>query len=245
MQARFVYTVDFESKLESALSKERLDTYREILPPNTSFIELIGLYNANTAISEALMGSIQIMEISVRNSIHRKLAKDYGVEWYIGNKIGLDKAGNQLVQRLKNRYQSVPKFASSEALSQKIISELTLGFWTNLFRRQYEDPLWRKTLRSAFPHVGGPLTRGQVYQYLDKIRRLRNRISHHEQILRYDLNIYYNNIIDMVSWVSPVMAIWLSHHNRFYEVLDQYRDALSLVVHAPKSGTTTGGDSSC
>jgi hypothetical protein len=229
MQPRFVYTVDFEGKLESALSKERLDTYREILPAGASFIDVIGVYNANTAVSEALMSSIQIMEISVRNSIHRQLAKAYGLDWYVGNRIGLDRDGARLVARLCQRYQDVPRFNTAEALAQKIVSELTLGFWSNLFKRQYEDPLWRKTLRFAFPHVGGALTRGQVYEILDKIRRLRNRISHHEQILRYDLNVYYNNIIDLFSWVNPVTAIWLSHHNRFYDVVDQYQEALSKI----------------
>ena len=230
MQARFVYTVDFESKLETALSKERLDTYRELLPAGATFIDVIGIYNANTAISEALIGSIQIMEISVRNSIHRQIARTYGIDWYVGNKLNLDNDGNRLVNRLYNRYQNIGRFNTPETLSQKIVSELTLGFWTNLFKRQYEDPLWRKTLRFAFPHVGGPLTRGQVHQTLDKLRRLRNRISHHEQILKYDLNVYYNSIIDLVSWVSPVTAIWLSHHNRFYDVMDQYNETLAIVA---------------
>ncbi|HEV2189928.1 MAG TPA: hypothetical protein VGR70_22155 [Stellaceae bacterium] len=197
--------------METALSKERLDTYRELLPAGATFIDVIGIYNANTAISEALIGSIQIMEISVRNSIHRQIARTYGIDWYVGNKLNLDND-------------------TPETLSQKIVSELTLGFWTNLFKRQYEDPLWRKTLRFAFPHVGGPLTRGQVHQTLDKLRRLRNRISHHEQILKYDLNVYYNSIIDLVSWVSPVTAIWLSHHNRFYDVMDQYNETLAIVA---------------
>jgi hypothetical protein len=93
MQPRFVYTVDFEGKLESALSKERLDTYREILPDGTSFIDVISIYNANTAVSEALMGSIQIMEISVRNSIHRQIAKAYGPEWYIEKCVRIGPAG--------------------------------------------------------------------------------------------------------------------------------------------------------
>lgn len=163
MQARFVYTIDFERKLEQALSKERLDTYREILPASATFIDLIGVYNANTAVSEALIGSIQIMEISIRNSIHWQLIKTYGKDWYVGNKLGLDNDGRRLVARLENRYKTVAKFDTPEALSIKIVSELTLGFWTNLFKRQYEDPLWRKTLRFAFPHVGGALTRGQVF----------------------------------------------------------------------------------
>ncbi len=188
MQPRFVYTVDFEGKLESALSRERLDTYREILPAGASFIDVIGVYNANTAISEALMGSTQIMEISVRNSLHRQISRAYGSQWYNENRLGLDRDGARLVIRLRDRYQNVARFNTPESLSQKIVSELTLGFWTNLFKRQYEDPLWRKTLRFAFPHVGGALTRGQVYEILNKIRRLRNRISHHEQIIRYDLN---------------------------------------------------------
>jgi len=226
MQARFVYTPDFEGKIETALSKERLDTYRELLSDGTKFIDIISVYNANTAISEALVGSTQIMEISVRNSIHRQIQKSYGSEWYIGNTLKLDNNGKRHVERLTKKYKNVQKFNTPNTLSTKIISELTLGFWSHLFMRRYEDPLWRKTLRFAFPHVGGALTRGQVYQLLDKFRRLRNRISHHEQILKYDLDVYYNNIIDLVSWVSPVTAIWLSHHNRFYEVRDQYKSLL-------------------
>jgi hypothetical protein len=109
------------------------------------------------------------------------------------------------------------------------VSELSLGFWSSLFKRQYEDPLWRKTLGAAFPHVGGSLTRGQVFQRLDKIRLLRNRIGHHEQIIKYNLNDYYNEIIELVSWVCPITAIWLSHHNRFYEVIHEYQDPLSVV----------------
>ena len=144
MQPRFVYTVDFEGKLEAALSKERLDTYREILPTGASFIDIIGVYNANTAVSEALIGSIQIMEISVRNSIHRQITKAYGSEWYLDNKLQLDREGARLIARLCSRYQNVPRFNNSESLSQKIVSELALGFWTNLFKRQYEDPLWRR-----------------------------------------------------------------------------------------------------
>src|SRR5712691_11784559 len=103
MQVRFVYTVDFESKLELALSKERLDTYREILPDNATFIDLISVYNTNTAVSEALIGSIQIMEISVRNSIHRQLTITYGADWYIANKLGLDRTGDNIVVRLCKR----------------------------------------------------------------------------------------------------------------------------------------------
>jgi len=229
MQGRFVYTPDFERRLENALSSERLGAYREILAPDAPFIDVISVYNANTAASEALMGPIQIMEISVRNSIHREISSRYGADWYDGNKIGLDPSGNRAVTRLVRHYAASPRLATPASLATKIVSELTLGFWTNLFQRQYEDPLWRKCLRQAFPYVGGALTRGDVYQALDKVRRLRNRISHHEQIVRYDLKLYYNSIIDLVSWVSPVTAIWLSHHNRFYDVMDTYKDILSLV----------------
>jgi hypothetical protein len=233
MQGRFVYTLDFERKIELALSRERLDTYREILPAGATFVDLIQVYNANTAISEASMGPIQVVEITTRNSIHKHIANKYGDDWYQGNKLGLDPDGDRAIKRLIRHYSGSPRYNTPRTLAIKIVSELTLGFWTNLFRRQYEDPLWRKCLRFAFPHVGGALTRGDVYQVLDKIRRLRNRIGHHEQILHYDLNTHYNSIIDLLSWVIPVTAIWLSHHNRFYEVMEQNTQALSLVVRNP------------
>jgi hypothetical protein len=155
MQGRFVYTPDFERRLEDALSSERLGAYREILAPDAPFIDVISIYNANTAVSEALMGPIQIMEISVRNSIHREISRRYGADWYDRNKVGLDPAGNGAVMRLIRHYGASPRLATPAALATKIVSELTLGFWTNLFQRQYEDPLWRKCLRQAFPMLEG------------------------------------------------------------------------------------------
>ena len=41
--------------------------------------------------------------------------------------------------------------------------------------------LWRPALRRVFPHRT-PLTRIQAYQPLNALRKLRNRIAHHEPI---------------------------------------------------------------
>ena len=120
MQSRFVYTAEFEDKIELALSKGRLDAYRALLPNPARFIDIISVYNANTAISEALFGSIQIMEISVRNSIHRQIRKNYGADWHVSNKVNLDNEGNRQVNRLIRHYKDSPRCNTSETLSEKI-----------------------------------------------------------------------------------------------------------------------------
>ncbi|HYI71743.1 MAG TPA: Abi family protein [Skermanella sp.] len=229
MQPRFIYTPDFEKKIETALSTERLDSYREALGPGCTFDKVIRLYNANTALSEALLGPIQAMEISVRNSICQQISKEHGNDWYLSNSMNLEEKSYRLIEKVYKDYRNKPQFADPKKLEAKIVSELTLGFWSNLFKSCYEDPLWRKCLRNAFPHVGGALLRNDVFAILDKIRRLRNRIGHHEQIILYNLEERYNNIIDIISWVSPITAIWLSHHNRFYDVRNQYKEEIAMV----------------
>lgn len=222
MQSKFIYTAEFERRIEQSISSERLSSYRGILPGNDNFERTIELYTANMALGEALFGPIQIMEVALRNSIAAQLANFYQPDWFTDNRVGFDKQSLRTLTNAVARYRNNPAHNTTELLGAKVIAELPLGFWTHLFTRRHEDPLWRQCLRKAFPHVGGPLTRNTVHSSLDEVRRLRNRIVHHEQIIKYPLDDLYNRVITIVTWVDPVVAIWLSHHNRYHEVKDSF-----------------------
>jgi hypothetical protein len=63
----------------------------------------------------------------------------------------------------------------------KVIAETTLYFWKRIFSADYEQALWRTTLKRIFPNK--KITRAQVAQHLEYIYQARNRIAHHEPVL--------------------------------------------------------------
>ena len=63
----------------------------------------------------------------------------------------------------------------------RVVAELNFGFWTALMDRRYEQVLFPKLLKPCFPYMPRhERTRKNVSARFERIRRLRNRIFHHE-----------------------------------------------------------------
>jgi hypothetical protein len=63
----------------------------------------------------------------------------------------------------------------------KVIAELTFYFWKRLYGPEYEQRLWRTTLKKTFPDKS--ISRALVASHLENIYQSRNRIAHHEPVL--------------------------------------------------------------
>src|SRR3546814_7385494 len=67
--------------------------------------------------------------------------------------------------------------------------------------------------RTCFPGApqGQPISqcRATAYADLQIIRRLRNRIAHHEPIFSRNIADDYQRIHDMIAWRSQVAAAWM------------------------------------
>jgi hypothetical protein len=100
----------------------------------------------------------------------------------------------------------------------RIIATLTLGFWTAMFGEAYEDA-WQQGLhRVARRSDGKGLRRKDFAEPLGRIRKLRNRIAHHEPIIHSDLHKTHAQIVQLIAWLSPPAADWCGVHSRFCEV---------------------------
>lgn len=64
----------------------------------------------------------------------------------------------------------------------KVIAELTLYFWKRLYGPEYDQALWRTTLKRTFPNK--KTTRAEIAVHLEQIYQSRNRLAHHEPVLR-------------------------------------------------------------
>ena len=70
----------------------------------------------------------------------------------------------------------------------KVIAELTLFFWKRLYGPEYEQTLWRTTLKRTFPHKA--LKRAAIAIQLEQIYQSRNRLAHHEPVLHKTVQGY-------------------------------------------------------
>ena len=82
-----------------------------------------------------------------------------------------------------------------------------------------ETTLWRPALRGAFPHRT-VLSRGQAYKPLNDLRKLRNRIAHHEPIFERSLFDDHQRILDVTGRTSPEARTWIERHSRVPLLLD-------------------------
>lgn len=62
----------------------------------------------------------------------------------------------------------------------QILAQTTLGFWKRLYSNEYEDTLWKPSLKKVFPDK--KLKRSQISQNLETIYAIRNRVAHHEPV---------------------------------------------------------------
>ncbi len=207
-QRNFPYTHEQLNAIEASLSRERLTKY--IGWAGGELYQAVRLYERNTALSEALYGVIQGLEVELRNSFHESLCSFVGREdWY--DFLHFERWELDSIQKAK----TAAARGSGFARPGKVIAELTLGFWVGLTASLYEKRLWVPCLYKAFPFKR--VNRRELYAKLDDVRRLRNRIAHHEPILDRSLLHSYGEILQISSWINPIVSEWIDATNCFVE----------------------------
>jgi hypothetical protein len=83
--------------------------------------------------------------------------------------------GRSHLDRAKDRRKQI------HVSHDKVVSELTLYFWKRLYGPEYDQTLWRETLKRTFPYK--KLARADIATKLEHIYQARNRIAHHEPVL--------------------------------------------------------------
>ncbi|MDF2185672.1 Abi family protein [Grimontia hollisae] len=149
----------------------------------------------------------------------------------------LDKFNKRLV--VKRSWEEDKVISASQKVKRegktvttdRVISALDFGFWTNFLTEKYEDNnakslLWPNQMSQVFPNAPPGTTRETVEKTLNRIRDLRNRLTHHEAIWKffYDdpktgkpnysqpvygvqascslLSKHYEDILTVVGWID-------------------------------------------
>ena len=102
-----------------------------------------------------------------------------------------------------------------------MVSELSFGFWVAILAPRYETRLWRPALRKAFPNRPRGIERRDIHKSINALRRLRNRVAHHEPILHRDLGRDHDQIIQLLHWTCITTAAWIAGQSRFPKMLTE------------------------
>lgn len=221
--------------IEAALSLERFGRYVEWA--NGDRQRAVALYTYNARISEALTIPLHGLEIALRNRIHTVMSEQAGERWF--DQPDLLLAPHQQAQVL----DAIGELEGNgkDATAGRIVAGLSFSFWTAMFSPAYED-LWRAALhRIALRSGGKGLTRKAFSKPLTPIRLLRNRVAHHEPILHWTLPRHHRNMLELTSWLSPVVHSWTTSIDRFDQVYGgdygvTHLGGVSVAGGAQKSG---------
>lgn len=190
--------------IKSSLSIARIGTYENLIGGMAGLSQTekaLKLYMWNAQVSAAFFVPLHICEVVTRNAVSDVLEKVYGPRWPWS--VGFERSlpipvrGYQPKDDLINarRY---------ETTTGKVIPELKFVFWQKLLTGRFDNRLWDSHIFLAFPEaastgMSASQLRQELYDDLEVVRKLRNRIAHHEPIVN-------RNLLDDFSRVKRILS---------------------------------------
>lgn len=212
-----------------AISPERFARYQAFAKGDDA--RAYRLYTINVRLSEAFYPSLHGLELSLRNQIHNRLTEMFDERWFDREEFQrLDTQREQLAEV----YERLRK-APDHCAPGQVVAGLTLGYWTAMLSRDYDD-VWQTGLNTIAVNAKGKrFARKQIHEPLTNIRNLRNRIAHHEPIITWDLGKRHKWSIDLTRWLSPPVADWLVENDRFPVLYEPLKVSNLLVREEEKA----------
>ncbi|MGL4861140.1 MAG: hypothetical protein ACRC5A_15690 [Enterobacteriaceae bacterium] len=202
-------------ELERHFSPARLGRYKKARSGD-EHLAMID-YTLNLQLAEAMFPILNVLEIALRNGVHNRLCAVYHRQdwWAVWHS---DTTLKWQLQQIHNVKEKLKKRAESQT-TDKIVAELNFAFWVSLFNKRKQNQcidLW-KELRLVFAHCPkAQRQRHHVASALNQIRKLRNRVFHHESLLWLspDLIEQHKNCTAVLNWIDPKLAAWTHRYDR-------------------------------
>jgi len=209
--------------ISNAFSAQRLGKYTRLYAGDEA--KVVAHYKANLALAESLYTSLSVFEVTLRNALSMQMERMMGrKDWYavFPTTPALKSLTGEITTATKHISQR-----GEMVTPDKIIAELTFGFWVTLLNSEYELTLW-KGLRLAFPNMPkAQRKRKNVSAPCNALRKLRNRVFHHESIC-WDLDYMedvHGKLVQVLGWMNADMPAWLAQVDRFEKVCEDIENS--------------------
>ncbi|MCX8516878.1 MAG: hypothetical protein ORN29_02170 [Rhodoferax sp.] len=198
--------------VRAALSPARLGRYEsEAGVQGDGDLAALILYAWNAQVSGALLSPLHICEVVVRNAVANALEANYGARWPWSPTFERSLPDPLQGYSPRKDLQSARRAA---ATTGKVIPELKFVFWQKMFTSRYDTRIWNTYLRRVMPNLDPaktiPELRTAIYNDMEMVRLLRNRIAHHEPIFTRALGDDYRVIHALIERCCAVTAGWMN-----------------------------------
>jgi hypothetical protein len=163
-----------------------------------------------------------MLEVILRNALDRQLIKYHRVtlkgdgRWYADS--SMPWRSPRITEQIDQARRQATANRRIPELHGKVIAELTFGFWRYILAAPYQNTLWAPALRHAFPYLNRP-RRSTVYQLIDGLHVLRNRVAHHEPIHSINVVARHQEALRVANWIDPAAAAWINDISQVPAVL--------------------------
>ncbi|VYS93254.1 Abi-like protein [Schaalia odontolytica] len=196
------------------------------------------LYLWAADLAGALFSTIAFVEVGLRNAMDRKLRAwndqqgiDYGEDWALRKGAApllydlvthksLASAQNFAVEQSRLRPKTHPRRLVA-ITHDDVVSHFMFGTWVYLIKpRVWNQPqqcqqLWQECLSHAFPYADpSDSGRERLGDQLDRVRKLRNRVAHHENLLSVDIRRRLRDMLGILALIDPKLPDLAMQGNR-------------------------------
>lgn len=199
-----------EDSVKRALSAPRVGTFEGASSTTPALPGALALYAWNAQVSAALMAPMHMCEVVIRNAVADAIEAVYGPQWPWAH--GFEQSLPSPIQGYSPRRDLFSARQGAQTVG-KVIPELKFAFWQRLFTSRFDQRLWIPHLRLVLPHLDANKSvaqlRALVYGELEQLRKLRNRIAHHEPVFTRNLADDLAKAHDLIAFRCPVTAGWM------------------------------------
>lgn len=163
-------------------------------------------YNQNLKKAKSLYIPLSILEVSLRNSINNLFEKLFGAGWIINETSFLKHKEVQKITQAKTKLINNKENITKD----KLVAELTFGFWTAMFQSVYNEKMRTNNLKQIFPNlppkVKEIIDRKKISSKLNHIRSFRNRVFHHENIIKDEYLNIEEEIFEILNYFDEELS---------------------------------------
>ncbi|ONI70473.1 hypothetical protein ALI144C_48390 [Actinosynnema sp. ALI-1.44] len=191
------------SAVWSTLSEPRMTPYLQSAENDRE--TALELYVWSARVAAAAFEVVGHLEVLLRNALDRCLRSHFreeqcGIPWFLLPTPGGEHVADA-VAVVRERLRPL-----GQESRHQIVAGLSFGFWAGLIGPKYED-LWRECIHRAFPNSSGK--RKQIAIAVERVRRFRNRLAHHDSTINVDIPFEYRQAIELASCIDADAAKWL------------------------------------
>lgn len=214
-----------KKQIEEILSKSRLCPF---YASGDDFDRAFARYQWNIKLSEAMLPVLHYLEITLRNKLNGVIADLYGASWLVERSAHLisDEQG-KILSEVRDRHLRGKK---SPPAQDDYVAHMSFGFWCAYFHKSFDPILWHKkgVIAKLFPYGReGDNQRHIVQDKLAMIKKIRNRIAHHEAIWNAEPNVekIHYMCCQIIGAISPDALTCLAQIDRFPSVWIEFQSS--------------------